>query len=155
VQCSCKPNAIKLACFAEVQPSIANGINLWQEICILNLLLDAYDIYYRFRLQRYCFFIPPTIGFEEYFCGLKCVNKFKRCWRRTMRAIAFLQLAIFFSTKFLYYTPFLSYYSNTIWRAWCAWCASVITQFVEDYYLCFVTSCHRVKCIFIFYVVGV
>ena len=83
--------------------NIANGINLWQEICILNLLLDAYDIYYRFRLQRYCFFITLTIGFEEYFGELKCVNKFKRCWRRTMRAmraIAILQLANFFLYNF-------------------------------------------------------
>ena len=54
--------------------NIANGINLWQEICILNLLLDAYDIYYRFRLQRYCFFITPTIGFEEYSGELKTVK---------------------------------------------------------------------------------
>jgi len=54
--------------------NIANGINLWQEICILNLLLDAYDIYYRFRLQRYCFFITLTIGFEEYFGELKTVK---------------------------------------------------------------------------------
>ena len=30
-----------------------------------------------FWVQRYCFFITLTIGFEEYFGELKTVNKFK------------------------------------------------------------------------------
>jgi len=34
---------------------------------------DAYDVH-RFHLQRYCFFITPTIGFEEYFGELKTVK---------------------------------------------------------------------------------
>ena len=56
-----------------------------------------------FHLQRYCYFMTLAIGFEDCFDDLKNVNKFKRCWRRTMRAmraIAILQLANFFSLQF-------------------------------------------------------
>jgi len=40
-----------------------------------------------FWVQNYNIFCTLTIGFEEYFCELKGVNKFKWCWRRTMRTM--------------------------------------------------------------------